>query len=141
MAPYRRKAMNPSIRPLMTELSKLSKELNAASDELGAEALEIQSELKTLNCGVEAKVVFNGANEHGDHTPIELRYGKIKGDAWFIYIVVGVLGDEKWWKYGDAPRTYRLQARWYLKDLVANLVANVRTTILLFNGSKRKEKK
>lgn len=109
-------------------LSASASSLNAVSDELSKPIAAIDGALKALNLGVTAWVEFAGDVDHnaGYSWERSIGYAKVSG-KWGIAISTssGSFGDEpneEIWLFGDAPRSYRLDAVDKLPELIEELV-------------------
>jgi hypothetical protein len=128
-----------------TRLSASAAVLNAVSDELSKPIAQIDAALKALNLGVTAWVEFAGQIDHnaGQFWDRSIGYTKVSG-KWGIAISTssGSFGDEpdeELWLFGDAPRSYRLEAVDKLPELIEKLVgAADETAVKLKDKSSRR---
>lgn len=109
-------------------LSASANALNVVSDDLSKPIASIDAALKALNLGVSTWVEFAGHVDHnaGYYWDRSIGYAKVSG-KWGIAISAtsGSMGDEpneEFWLFGDAPRSYRLEAVDKLPELIEKLV-------------------
>ena len=102
-------------------------ELNAVSDELAKPISTIETALQKLNLGVSAWTEVDGHvdGNTGRFWDRSVGYAKVSG-RWGIAIRTRT-GDfedvhEEAWRFGDAPRSYRLEALERLPELLEQLV-------------------
>jgi hypothetical protein len=116
-------------------LSSSASSLNAVSDELTKLVAIVDDRLKALNLGITAWVtVTNGGSADGHYEwNRSLGYAKVSG-KWGI--AIGSWGgyvydedkSEELWLFGDAPRSYRLEAVDKLPELIEKLVGTADET-------------
>lgn len=110
-------------------------ELNAVSDELAKPIRSIDATLQQLNLGVSAWVEFAGDIDHETQHfwDRSIGYGKV-ARTWGIAIRTraGFLDEpdirEEAWRFGEAPRAYRLESLGKLPELLEKLAETANKT-------------
>lgn len=99
-----------SIAEQFRKLAFVAPKLNEQSDQLGITMSQLETAIKSLNLGVEAWFPM-------EDTQVLFGYAKVH-NYWGLAFRDG----DQFWKFGDAPRAYRLASVKYVEDLLGELV-------------------
>ncbi len=115
-------------------LAASAQTLNAASDEFSKPVAELEAAVQKLNLGlVTWQKVVGGGDEYDNYWRREIGYMRVDG-KWGL-VIRSVSGnhnhdepDIELWSFGDAPRSYRIEAIDKLPDLLEELIKNSEKT-------------
>jgi hypothetical protein len=123
---------SPSVRlaSAYKRLAASAAALNAASDEFSKPIEELETALQRLNLGlITWQKVVGGEDEYENYWRREIGYTRMDG-TWGI-VIRSVSGnhnhdepDVELWSFGDAPRSYRIEAVDKLPELLEELIRN-----------------